>query len=398
MNSRERVRTTLSHCVPDRIPLDIGATDSSGVTGIAYNRLCAQLGVRGPTRIYDPYQQLALVEPPVLQKLEVDTALLHFEPRRWKKSTLPDGTPCDVPMLWNETFLAGGAREVRSAEGRVVARMPAGGFYFEAGDPPLAHLSAAAQVDPEASCILNFDLPDFSDETWKERAARAEALHDTGRAVVGNLCCHFLAAGQQLRGYENFMCDLMAEKSLASAILDALYNAYVQRADRYVKTLGRHLDVILINDDLGTQTGPMISLSLYREMIRPYHKRFFRHLRERFDGFLLLHSCGAIADFIPDLIDCGVQAINPVQISAAGMDPIRLKREFGKDIVFWGGGCDTQRTLNRGTPEQVRQQVLRNVSVFGADGGFVFTQVHNIQADVPPENVIAMVKALREAH
>jgi uroporphyrinogen decarboxylase len=301
-----------------------------------------------------------------------------------------------VPEHWNETFLAGGAREVRSTSGRVTARMPAGGFYFETADPPLAHLNSAAQVDPEALCIVNFDIPEFSDETWDERAVRAAALHDTGRAVVGNLCCHFLAAGQQLRGYENFMCDLAGDKSLAHAVLEALCNAYIQRANRYLDALGRYLDVILVNEDLGIQTGPMISLSLYREMIRPYQERLFQHLRKNFGGFLLLHSCGAVADFIPDLIACGVQAINPVQISAVGMEPVRLKREFGKDIVFWGGGCDTQHILNHATPEQVRQEVLRNVSVFGAGGGFVFTQVHNIQADVPPENVLAMVKALRE--
>jgi uroporphyrinogen decarboxylase len=140
----------------------------------------------------------------------------------------------------------------------------------------------------------------------------------------------------------------------------------------------------------------MLSLPLYREMIKPYQKRLFGHFRARFNGALLMHSCGAISDFLPDLIECGVQAINPVQISAQGMAPDRLKREFGKDIVFWGGGCETQRTLNRGTPEQVRQNVHRNASIFRAGGGFVFTQVHNVQPDVPPENVMAMIRSLRE--
>jgi uroporphyrinogen decarboxylase len=213
--------------------------------------------------------------------------------------------------------------------------------------------------------------------------------------VVGNIACHLLAAGELLRGYENFMCDLVAEKPMAHALLDALCAAYMRRADQYMKNLGKYMDVLLVNDDLGTQNGPIISLSTYREMIRPYQKRFFGHLRQIFDGALLMHSCGAVAEFLPDLIACGVQAINPVQISAAGMDPARLKREFGKDIVFWGGGCDTQRTLNRGTPAQVREAVRRNATIFGAGGGFVFTQVHNIQPDVPPENVLAMIQALR---
>ncbi|MGO8703032.1 MAG: uroporphyrinogen decarboxylase family protein [Candidatus Brocadiia bacterium] len=395
MNSRERVKAALAHQTPDRIPLDIGATDSSGMTGIAYARLKAALGLSGAPRIYDPYQQLSLIEPAVQDALEIDAVSLNWEPRTWKRSTLPDGSACEVPGLWNEKFLPDGSREVRGDDGSLLARMPADGFYFEWCDAPLRGLTSASQVDPAAPCIVNFDAPGFSDETWEERAARARCLHASGRAVVGNLACHLLAAGEMLRGYENFMCDLVAEKPLAHALLDALCAAYMRRADRYVKTLGPHLDVILVNDDLGTQNGPIISLSTYREMIRPYQKRFFGHLRQVFDGALLLHSCGAIAEFLPDLIECGVQAINPVQISAAGMEPARLKREFGRDIVFWGGGCDTQRTLNRGSAAQVRREVRRNAAIFGADGGFVFTQVHNIQPDVPAENVLAMVKALR---
>ncbi|MGD1001347.1 MAG: uroporphyrinogen decarboxylase family protein [Candidatus Brocadiia bacterium] len=395
MNSRERVKAALAHKAPDRIPLDIGATDSSGMTGIAYARLKAALGLGGAPRIYDPYQQLSLIEPAILDALEIDAVSLNWEPRTWKRSTLPDGSACEVPGLWNEKFLPDGSREVRGDGGSLLARMPAEGFYFEWCDAPLRSLTSASQVDPAAPCIVNFDVPGFSDETWEERAARARRLHATGRAVVGNLACHLLAAGEALRGYENFMCDLVAEKALAHALLDALCAAYMRRADRYVKTLGPYLDVILVNDDLGTQNGPIISLSTYREMIRPYQKRFFGHLRQVFDGVLLLHSCGAIAEFLPDLIECGVQAINPVQISAAGMDPAQLKREFGKDIVFWGGGCDTQRTLNRASAAQVGREVRRNAAIFGAHGGFVFTQVHNIQPDVPAENVLAMVRALR---
>jgi uroporphyrinogen decarboxylase len=205
-----------------------------------------------------------------------------------------------------------------------------------------------------------------------------------------------LAAGQILRGYEQFMCDLLGEKALAHALLDALCEAYLDRAETYLATLGQWLDVVLVNDDLGTQAGPMLSPVLYREMIKPYQERLFGFIRGHFGGPLLMHSCGAVSEFIPDLIECGVQAINPVQLSAAGMEPERLKREFGRDIVFWGGGCDTQRVLNQGTPEDVRREVRRNCAAFAPGGGFVFTQVHNVQPDVPPENVVAMVEALRE--
>ena len=396
MNSRERVLAALRHEEPDRIPLDIGATESSGITGIAYGRLTRHLGLEGATRLFDPMGQLALVEDAVLNEFGADCVPLHFEPRAWKPSTLGDGSPCEVPQRWNETFLPDGSREVRDEDGRLAARMPSGGLYYETGDPPLAALAGAAQVDPEAPCIRGFDLPGFSDECWVERRERAKALHATGRAVVGNLMCHFLAAGQILRGYEQFMCDLIGEKALAHALLDALCEAYLDRIETYLTTLGEWLDVVLVNDDLGTQAGPMLSPALYREMIKPYQRRLFGVIRDRFDGVLLMHSCGAVSEFIPDLIECGVQAINPVQLSAAGMEPERLKREFGGDVAFWGGGCDTQRVLNQGTPDDVRREVRRNCAALAPGGGFVFTQVHNIQPDVPPENIVAMVEALRE--
>ncbi len=398
MTSRERVRTALQHREPDRVPLDIGATESSGMTGMAYGRLRQHLGLKGRTRLFDPWQQAALIEPPVLEALEIDAVPLHFEPRRWKASRLPDGAPCEIPAGWAEVFLPDGSREVRAPDGRLSARMPAGGFYYEPGEPPLATLTELSLLTPEHPAIASFDLPGFSDESWTERARRAKALHKTGRAVVGNLCCHFLAAGQILRGYETFMCDLAAEEDLVRALMEALCAAYEARAARYVAELGKWLDVILVNDDLGTQSGPMIRPETYRRLIKPWQKRFFGHLRAIFPGALLMHSCGAISEFIPDLIECGVQAINPVQISAAGMEPARLKREFGRDIVFWGGGCDTQRTLNQGSPAEVRAAVRRNVAAFSPGGGFVFTQVHNIQPDVPPENVVAMVAALREGY
>ncbi len=395
MNSRQRVKEALSHRQPDRIPLDLGGTESSGLTAIAYNRLLGYLGVEGIARVIEPFQQVVLVEEPVLRALEIDTVAFHYEPRRWKPSVLSDGSPCLIPEKWNETVLPDGAKEVRSEDGRVTARMPRDGLYFEPGDPPLARVSSPSQIDPGDPCITDFDLPAFSDETWEDRTRRAKTLRETGRTVAGSLCCHFLAAGQILRGYEDFMCDLLAAKDIAHALLEALCTAYIARTDRYVRAVGEYLDVILVNDDLGTQNGPMLSLELYREMIKPYQKRFFGHLRSVFRGTLLMHSCGAMAEFLPDLIECGVQAINPVQISARGMSPERLKSEFGKDIAFWGGGCDTQRTLNLGTTDDVRRHVQRNAQILGKGGGFVFTQVHNIQPDVPPENVVAMVQALR---
>jgi len=174
-------------------------------------------------------------------------------------------------------------------------------------------------------------------------------------------------------------------------------DAYVRRCDAYLDRVGDFVQVVLVNDDLGTQHGPMMSLECYREMVWPYQRRLFGFIkRKRLGLFLLFHSCGSVARFVPSLIEAGVDALNPVQVSAAEMEPARLKREYGRHIAFWGGGCDTQRVLPRGAPREVAAEVRRRVGELRAGGGFVFTQVHNIQPDVPPANILAMVEAFHE--
>jgi len=203
-----------------------------------------------------------------------------------------------------------------------------------------------------------------------------------------------LAAGQMLMGFEAFMSHLVLEPGLAEAFLTELVEAYCDRTERVFPGLGDSIDVVLVNDDLGTQQGPMLSPELYRKMIKPHQRRLFAAIKSRTRAPLLLHSCGSMRYAIPDLIEIGVDALNPVQVSAAGMDSAELKREFGRDLTFWGGGCDTQHVLSRGTPEEVRGEVKRRLADFSPGGGFVFTQVHNIQPEVPPENVVAMLEAV----
>ena len=192
------------------------------------------------------------------------------------------------------------------------------------------------------------------------------------------------------------MTDLLVNKPLAHALLEMLTDAYLRRCERYLERVGDHVQIVLVNDDLGTQQGPMLSPDCYREMLWPYQKRLFGFIKSRADVFLLFHSCGSVRRFIPCFIEAGVDALNPVQVSAAEMDTAALKREFGRDLAFWGGGCDTQYVLPRGTVGEVRDEVRRRINDLAPGGGFVFTQVHNIQPDVPPQNVVAMVEALRE--
>ena len=398
MTSRERVLRALRHQEPDRVPFDIGGTESSGITGIAYNRLRAHLGLPpGRTQMFDVYQQIAKIEDDVREALGLDTVPLLIEPTAWKPFVLPDGSPCEIPEKWDPQEDEGGDFVVRDAAGVVLARMPKDGFYFEPCAPPLAGVSDPSGLAAHADVIESFDWPSFADESLDAIAARATRLcEETDLAVVANLQLHLLAAGQLLRGYAAFMMDLLINKPLVHALLEMLTDAYVRRAERYLERTRDHIQVVLVNDDLGTQKGPMLSLDCYREMIWPCQRRLFQFLKERSGAFLLFHSCGSVSSFIPLLIEAGVDALNPVQVSAAQMDTAALKREFGKDLTFWGGGCDTQHVLWGRSREAIRDEVRRRIGDLAPGGGFVFTQVHNIQPDVPPENVMAMVEALRE--
>lgn len=394
MTSRERIAAALRHQQPDRVPVDLGASESSGITGVAYNRLKHHLGLIGRTQIYDVSQMIAKVEQPVLDMVGADALPLLIEPRRWKPWTLQDGSPCEIPEKleispWN------GGWAILDDKGIPSAVCPAGGWYFDPVNPPLADVERPSDIEAHIEHLERFDWPTWNDETWSDLAAKARCLHEeTDRYIVANLWVHVFAAGQILRGFENFMVDLVSNKPLAHYLMGRLVDCYAERVERYVEAVGAYVDIIQVNDDLGTQTGPQLSPALYREMVKPYHARLWGLIKRLSGKPLLLHSCGSIYALLPDLIEIGVDAINPVQVSAADMDGHKLKREFGRDLTFWGGGCDTQRVLVRGTPEQVRDEVRLRVAQFAEDGGFVFCQVHNIQPDVPPENIMAMYEAL----
>ena len=398
MTPRERILTDLKHREPDMVPLDLGGTESSGITGIAYNRLREYLGLGpGETQIFDVYQQITKIEDDLREILRPDTVPLLIEPLDWKSFALSDGSSCRIPEKWNPERDTNGDLVVRDDNGMITARMPDGGYYFEPVYSPLAGIKHPGDLKAFADQIESYDWPLFADESLERIAERARYLYEnTDLAVVANLQLHLLAAGQQLRGYEAFMIDLVADKPLANALLEMLTDAYIRRCERYFERVGDYIQVVLVNDDLGTQAGPMLSPECYREMIWPHQKRLFSFIREKSGAFILFHSCGSVHTFIPDLIEAGVDALNPVQVSAKGMDTARLKEQYGRDITFWGGGCDTQRVLWQGPPQRIRDEVKRRIGDLARGGGFVFTQVHNIQPDVPPENIMAMYEAFEE--
>ena len=397
MTHRERVLAALQHKEPDRVPVDLGGTESSGMTAAAYNHLKRFLGLAEGGRVFEPYQHVALIEDELRDRFALAAYPVIFEPRRWRADHLPDGSPCELPELWRTAPGPEGTEEAVDVAGIAVGRRASTGHHFDPVNPPLSEVASPADLARHRQTIARFDWPAFADEGIEGLARRARLLREqSDRAAVLNFQSHLLAAGQILRGFEAFMTDLVLDPKLADALLSELVDAYCQRADQLFPALGDAVDVVLVNDDLGTQTGPMISPDLYRKRIKPHQKRLFAHLKASSGCPLLLHACGSVRWAIPDLIEIGVDALNPVQVSAAGMESAGLKRDFGRDITFWGGGCDTQHVLSRGSVQEVKEEVKRRLADFAPGGGFIFCQVHNVQPEVPPENVVAMLEAADE--
>ena len=396
MNSRERILKTLNHQEPDRIPLDLGGTESSGMTAYSLFNLYNYLDIQADLRIFEPYQYVAYIGDELTTRFKIDTANLTPEPKSWVKQVNQLGFEVQLPEKWCEEISENGTTIIRRVDGTIAACRPKDGYYFDPINPPLQNVTEPTEVDRHKDIIFFFDWPSFVDESGEDLQRRAQEMHNTGKCVVFNLCCHLLAAGQLLRGYENFMIDLLTNEVMVRKLLDCLIEGYCRRVDRLAPLLKDKVDVVLLNDDLGTQNAPMLSPSTYRKIIKPYQKEFFGYVKKAFGNPILFHSCGAVREFITDLIEVGVDALNPVQISAEGMDPKELKNDFGNDITFWGGGIDTQTVLNKGTPIEIEDAVKRSVDILAPGGGFVFTQVHNIQPDVPAENVIAMNDAFNK--
>lgn len=396
MKPRDRILTALRHKEPDRIPIDLGSTESSSINGIAYNNLKKYLGLSGRTQIYDISQMICKVEDTVVKKLNIDAVPLLIEPKEWKAWTLQDGSYAEIPAKANLRRLNGREIVRFSDDGQVLARSSQNGYYLDDAYPPLANAQSCHDIE-KYPYFKYFDWPEYIDETYEDLSLKASRLyHETEYLIVGNLWVHIFAAGQALRGFEKFMMDLILDQKLAHCLMENLLSVYMERVSKYGESVGKYVQVIEVNDDLGAQTGPQISKELYRKMIKPYHKRLWNYIKDKTECYLLLHSCGSIYDFIPDLIEIGIDAINPVQVSAVNMDTAKLKREFGDQMTFWGGGCDTQRALPFGTPDEVKNEVKRRIQDLAPNGGFIFAQVHNIQPDVPPENIMAMYEALDE--
>lgn len=391
MTGRERVLATLNRQQPDCIPFDIGGTDCSSVHVRPYKKLRERMGLSdGPIRCGCLIQLVAQTDADVMDALGTDAEALWFGSQRTKMWHTPFGVDLIVPELFDVEDLSDGSSVVRNRQGVPYAKRAADAYYHDPVGNPLAEVTSPAELDRFDALFERWDFSYVYDEPLDALARRAEQQYrSTDRAVVTLWRMHYLQAGMLMRGYERFLMDLVANQDLTHAIMAKLHQAYLDRIEALLRAYGQWFDVVFLTDDLGTQKGPMISPAVYKEMIFPYISEAVGRIKAA-GKKVVMHSCGAVGAFVPYLIEMGVDALNPVQVSARGMNPAELVREYGRDIAFWGGGCDTQHALNAADPEVVRADVRRRLDEFGPDAHLVFTQVHNIQYDVPAENILAL--------
>ncbi|MBL7041806.1 MAG: methyltransferase [Pirellulaceae bacterium] len=389
MNSRERVLCAINHQQPDRVPIDVGGTRQSGIAASTYHQLKESLGISSTTRVYDLYQMLADVERPVMERFGADVVGLNrpaiafnIRNENWKPWQMFDGTPVEVPGGF-EPAVEDNGDLLLVDDGEPVARMPKDGFYFDRVDK----YPGAAHVD-----LDGYEPPRLTDQEVEHYRAQSEALYqNTDFAIVAPMGPPYeLFYGLGTGDFENWMITLASEPDYVSALYEKLVDAWLDNLRRFVDAVGDRVQILQVNDDFGTQHSLFLSVEMYRNQIMPYYKRGLDWVHENTDMKVLLHSDGAIFPLIPSLIETGFDILNPVQTSANGMDALQLNGQFGNQLSFWGGSLDCQKTLPYGTPEEVVREVQEHLRVFAPGGGYVFASVHNIQANVPPENVIAM--------
>ncbi|MBN2217890.1 MAG: hypothetical protein JW719_11000 [Pirellulales bacterium] len=417
MNSRQRVQAALDHQQPDRVPLDLGGTPVTGMHVSSVYLLRQVLGLDAPStpvKVVESYQMLGAIGPDLIEALGVDVvgmgsrrSMFGFVNDDWKPWTLFDGTPVLVPGGFNTEPDANGDILMYPEGDRSVppsARMPQGGYYFD----------SITRQDPIDDERLNVEdnLEEFghvSDDELQDYAATTERLwRETDQAIVGNFGGTAfgdiaLVPAPQLKRPKGIRD--VAEWYMSTVLrFDYVYEVFHRQCEIGIENLtkiheavgDRLAAVFVTGTDFGTQSRPFISPENYRKLYQPFHRRINDWIHEHTSWKTFIHSCGSILALLPDILDAGFDILNPVQCSAADMDPRVLKSRFGARATFWGGGIDTQKTLPFGTPDEIREQVKERIEIFGAGGGFVFNPVHNVQANTPTENLLALYDAVRQ--
>lgn len=406
MTSRERVVRSLNYKEPDRVPIDFGAHRSSGIAVQAYKNLREYLGLKpSEIYIYDVVQQLAIIEDDVLEAFDVDVVQLGYEfykkSEYWKEWRLHDGTEVKIPASVNIQSLESGDYGINTPNGEQMCIQKKDCLYFEQTLFP--YLDSDDEIfddlEEQLKRILWVGVQAPPDPyTIEEKGKEAKALRkSTDRAIYGIFGGNLLELGQQAMRMDNFLMEIAGNPERVESFLDKLVDLHMRNLDDYLTHVGPYIDVIGFGDDLGMQTGPQMSPNMFNALFKPRYEKMWSYVKKKAPHLkICIHSCGSIYALLPSLIDAGLDAANPVQTTCLNMEPEKLKSEFDGKITFWGGGCDTRNILPNGTPREIEEDVKKNIEVFAKNGGFVFQQVHNILADVPPENIVAMFEAVKK--
>ena len=416
MTPRERIRKAIHHQEGDRVPLDLGSTLVTGIQATAYAKLKKALGVTsGVIRVYDPFQMLAEVEDPVKKILGVDTfgiqlptTIFGYRNEKWKKFRMFDGTEVEISGHFEYDVLPNGDIVQYPKGDRSVppsGRMPKDGFYFDSivRQEPIDE----SKLDPRAWVEQTYSL--YTDEELRFLEETSKSFFEGSTySLVGN----FWGAGfgdiaivpgpsvlrpVGIRDPEEWYISSLTRKDYVKEIFRLQFEMQMKNLLMYRQAVGDRIDVVIMSGtDFGSQNGPFISPAAYRELFKPLHKQMNDWVHAHTPWKTFYHTCGSIVAYLDDFAEAGIDILNPVQISAAGMTPEFLKKNYGDKFTFWGGAVNAQGTLPFGTPDQVREETERNIRILGKGGGFVFNNVHNIQATVPTENMVAMFETLRD--
>ncbi len=417
MTSRQRVYATLDHKEPDRVPIDFGGNYNTCINAIAYNRLKKHLGIESPT--YGRSLISMIASPDLDDNLEIMKMMggdiLEFPPNMWAdwkdglphgvvdetmEFTLKDKSKCFFPARPVPILREDGAWEIEQ-NGITSFRMPKDGHFFDRIHNPLAEIKTIKQLKELFPFMDKSGYYAPLKEKYLETMAKCakQAYEQTDFFIIGNIHSYLSVWHACLEGfgYEKFYLLMAGDPDFVHCWMEFSTNALIKRLDGYLKAVGPYINGFIIGDDYGTQNSPQMSTKMFRQLVKPYLTRICKFIHDSCPHVKILqHSCGSIAPLIPELIDAGIDALNPVQTTAKNMDAAMLKKEFGKDITFWGGGVSCQTTLFNGSVKDVEKEVREKLETFKPGGGYVFTMDHDIQEHVPPEMILAIFKTAQK--
>ncbi|OHB62487.1 MAG: hypothetical protein A2167_03400 [Planctomycetes bacterium RBG_13_46_10] len=391
MTSRQRVLNALNHQIPDRVPIDLGGFQT-GIHKKAYIELINYLGIEDNVTILDPVQQLAKPCEEILKRFKVDIRYLCAHGPDSFKGGIEQNTrngklwhdlKDEFGVVWSMSFDPAQARPEQSrGDGPDEQQL-----YMDISHHPLANATI--------SDLDDYPFPRGNDPT-RFTGLREQALQmrkETPFAISTGIGGVVYETCWYMRGLERWYMDMIENPAFCEALLDRILNFWLDYYNGFMAEVGDIIDIVMIGDDLAGQNGPLFSPNFYRKIVKPRQKKLVRHIKSKTKAKIWYHTCGSCWEYIPDLIDNGIDILNPVQIGLVNMEPKKLKEKFGKKLVFWGGAIDAQHVLPFAKPEEIREHVRRNLEIFKPGGGYVFNNVHNIQIGVPPENIVALFDA-----